>query len=309
MIRGRFKVKTQLMIVFSGLLFMLIASFLLLNINFLKSYYLRDKEKQFQEMYEALNQATVDGDLADEDTYMELVHLAEKYNLYFLVSDASSGIFYTNVHDKDSLSNQMLRYYIEQDFLQGQDELSLDDSTEGEDDQSQGETNTGKTEESQSKKGPEDKEGNSKKIISSEDNYSLIQTKDPVNNTDYLEMYGKCQDESAFIVRSPLESIEESVAISNQFFIAIGCTLMVIILFFFVFLKLQYFLDVLLKHLFLYLYYLNLFAVGDFLFFLLEVYLGQHFQQLILLSFLLLLLFLQRFFWLLLLLLLLLLVR
>ena len=232
MIRGRFKVKTQLMIVFSGLLFMLIASFLLLNINFLKSYYLRDKEKQFQEMYEALNQATVDGDLADEDTYMELVHLAEKYNLSFLVSDASSGIFYTNVHDKDSLSNQMLRYYIEQDFLQGQDELSLDDSTEGEDDQSQGETNTGKTEESQSKKGPEDKEGNSKKIISSEDNYSLIQTKDPVNNTDYLEMYGKCQDESAFIVRSPLESIEESVAISNQFFIAIGCTLMVIILFF-----------------------------------------------------------------------------
>ncbi len=235
MIRGRFKVKTQLMIVFSGLLFMLIASFLLLNINFLKSYYLRDKEKQFQEMYEALNEATASGNLADEDTYMELVHLAEKYNLSFLITDASSGIFYTNVHDKDSLSNQMLRYYIEQDFLQEQEEVEAADSTDQDSSQDQSQdqnaASDGKDQKKQGEKEPDDKSKSSKQILSSDDNYSVIQTKDPVNNTDYLEMCGKCEDESAFIVRSPLESIEESVAISNQFFIAIGCTLMVVILF------------------------------------------------------------------------------
>lgn len=233
MIRGRFKVKTQLMIVFSGLLALLVLAFLFLNINFLKSYYLRDKEGQFQEMYEALNKATTNGQLEDEDTYMELVHLAEKYNLSFLVTDASSGIFYTNVHDKDSLSNQMLRHYIEQDFLEDQAESNeqTQDSEETQDD-SHSQSDNG--DEKSSKDQPEifeKKDGSTKKILSNEDNYCVIQTKDPVNNTDYLEMYGKCDDTSGFIVRSPLESIEESVAISNRFFLAIGCFLMVVILF------------------------------------------------------------------------------
>lgn len=181
-------VKVQLMVMFTGLLVCLVAAFLVLNIKFLEPYYINDKENQFVEMYEQFNKALEKNSLEDGDTYSELIHLAEKNNSSFLIVEASTGTIYTNVHNKEMLSNQLLGYFIN------------------------------RTQEEQ-------------KNLITRDNYEINQSKDPVSKTDYIEMWGKFDDGSQFLLRSPLESIKDSVAISNRFFLAIGFTLILISIF------------------------------------------------------------------------------
>lgn len=41
--------------------------------------------------------------------------------------------------------------------------------------------------------------------------------------TDYIEMWGVFGDGSHFLIRSPLESIQESASISNRFLLGMGC--------------------------------------------------------------------------------------
>lgn len=66
------------------------------------------------------------------------------------------------------------------------------------------------------------------KALQRTENYQLTQSKDPWNKIEYIEMWGKFGDGSLFLLRSPLESIKESVAIFNRFLFSIGSVIMVI---------------------------------------------------------------------------------
>lgn len=66
------------------------------------------------------------------------------------------------------------------------------------------------------------------KVLESTDEYQLNQSHDVWNKTDYIEMWGSFRDGSQFLIRSPLESIRESAAISNRFLIYIGCSMLVV---------------------------------------------------------------------------------
>lgn len=70
------------------------------------------------------------------------------------------------------------------------------------------------------------------KILESTDYYQLAQSKDPWNQTDYIEMWGTFDNGNSFLIRSPLESIKESASISNRFLLYIGCTTVVLCLVF-----------------------------------------------------------------------------
>lgn len=62
-------------------------------------------------------------------------------------------------------------------------------------------------------------------VLERTDDYELMQSRDPWNKTDYIEMWGSFDNGNQFLLRSPLESIKESAAISNRFLIYIGCVL------------------------------------------------------------------------------------
>ena len=62
-------------------------------------------------------------------------------------------------------------------------------------------------------------------ILESTDAYQMLQAKDPWNETEYLVMWGNFEDGSQFLMRSPLESMRESAAISNRVLIYIGSVL------------------------------------------------------------------------------------
>ncbi len=62
-------------------------------------------------------------------------------------------------------------------------------------------------------------------ILESTDAYQMLHSRDPWNETEYLVMWGNFEDGSQFLMRSPLESMRESAAISNRFLIYIGSVL------------------------------------------------------------------------------------
>lgn len=70
------------------------------------------------------------------------------------------------------------------------------------------------------------------KVLKSTDEYQLNQSHDVWNKTDYIEMWGTFSEGSKFLIRSPLESIRESAAISNRFLIYIGCVMLAVFVLF-----------------------------------------------------------------------------
>lgn len=59
-------------------------------------------------------------------------------------------------------------------------------------------------------------------IIEKTDSYLIQKNKDRFAQMYYLEMWGILDNGNCFIIRSPLESISDSVAISNRFFALVG---------------------------------------------------------------------------------------
>lgn len=59
-------------------------------------------------------------------------------------------------------------------------------------------------------------------------NYVISQSHDRFQKTDFLELWGKLDNGEFYIVRCPLESIAESAAISNQFYIYIGLAVILV---------------------------------------------------------------------------------
>lgn len=66
------------------------------------------------------------------------------------------------------------------------------------------------------------------KVLKSTDDYRISQSWDPWNQNYYIEMWGYLSDGSQFLIRSPLEGIRESAAISNRFLIYIGSVLILL---------------------------------------------------------------------------------
>ena len=64
-------------------------------------------------------------------------------------------------------------------------------------------------------------------LVETED-YQINQSRDPISKVEYIEMWGKLNDGSQFLFRSPLDSIKDSVNISNRFFLYIGSILILI---------------------------------------------------------------------------------
>ncbi|WP_448862466.1 sensor histidine kinase [Dorea sp.] len=176
--------KTQMSMVFVGLLICLVAAFMIINGRFLEPYYIRNKESRFIELYENLNNVSNDDDWDAKKKNDSLLHFAEKNNISYLVIEKDSDV-HTNVHDKNMLKNQLMGYFLNQ----AQKESS---------------------------------------VLKSTDNYQITRSWDPWNQNYYIEMWGNLDDGSQFLLRSPVESIKESAAISNRFLLYIGSILIVI---------------------------------------------------------------------------------
>lgn len=65
-------------------------------------------------------------------------------------------------------------------------------------------------------------------ILEKTEHYQTQVNRDAMKNRDYIEIWGNLPDGRDFIIQTPLESIKESVAISNRFFLYIGAGVILI---------------------------------------------------------------------------------
>lgn len=66
------------------------------------------------------------------------------------------------------------------------------------------------------------------KVLEDTEEYTIYRSEDLWNHTNYVEMWGQFKNGNRFLLRSPLESIHESVQISNRFLQYIGIIMIVI---------------------------------------------------------------------------------
>ena len=73
-----------------------------------------------------------------------------------------------------------------------------------------------------------DKQKTKEKILVQEDDYVIQQVSDRFAGMEYVESWGQLKNGCYFLIRTPLESIRESVSISNSFYLYVGITIIVI---------------------------------------------------------------------------------
>ncbi len=66
------------------------------------------------------------------------------------------------------------------------------------------------------------------KVLKQEDHYVVQQVHDRFAGMDYVECWGELSSGNFFLIRSPLESIRESVSISNDFYFFVGVCIILI---------------------------------------------------------------------------------
>ncbi len=67
-----------------------------------------------------------------------------------------------------------------------------------------------------------DEDGGKGRVLKQGDDYTIQQSHDRFAGMDYVECWGKLDDDHYFIIRTPLESIRESANLSNKFYFVVG---------------------------------------------------------------------------------------
>lgn len=65
-------------------------------------------------------------------------------------------------------------------------------------------------------------------VLAEENSYEILKTVDSWNSSEYIEMWGMFTNGDLFIIRSPLESIRDSVTVANQFLLRVGGVMVII---------------------------------------------------------------------------------
>lgn len=166
----------------------------LINNTFLENYYIREKQKNVENAYYEIEACLTSG-LSEDEVLVQLGKMSERYVINYLVVDSQASAVYTQNKDYEMLLTILNQYVY-------------------------------------------GRRGNHDEILKELNNntnfYRVFINKDDRFNTNYLELWGYFQKGDYYLViRSPIESIQESVALSNRFFayvsvavIAISCVVM-----------------------------------------------------------------------------------
>lgn len=171
-------IKRQIATIFIGLVIAILFISLLINGQYLGKYYIANKQAKLIDVYKELNTAAENGSLTAEDTIERLNEKVEVGNLSFVVMPKEAGASGLTATPNVQKEKELMTQLA--GYLLGINQQSG-------------------------------------KLLEKSDNYEIHSSKDAKNGEEYLEMWGVLADGSHFILRSPLESIRQSVSLSNRF--------------------------------------------------------------------------------------------
>ena len=182
--------KHQISVLFIGLLLLSIFSITLINGLFLEKYYVSKKVEVLQEAKELLSQMNLDDILeydtdsdedssdASEEIPDEVERSSSRNNLtWIIVNEENSGYYYWGENNMSKMLRSKLFGYIN----------DLDQDMER------------------------------SHVLKKTDNCMMWQVHDRFAGMEYVECWGQFGKGYYFLIRSPLESMKESAAISNSF--------------------------------------------------------------------------------------------
>ena len=175
-------IRRQISVIFIGLVCAVLLLAVLINSQFLENFYVHNKKETLINVYKELDEAAEENELTTEETRAELGELVESGNITFVVIDQMNEQTITATPN-DIKAREMTTQLI--GYLLNRIQV----------------------------------EG---KIYESNKEYQIHKTFDRINGGEYIEMWGFLEGGQAFLLRSPLESIRESVMLANEFLIYIG---------------------------------------------------------------------------------------
>ena len=187
-------IKHQITFTFIGLLFLSILTISVINGAFLEKYYVSKKTETLLEAKEVLSQINTDSMTEDdveseqEDLSSEIIQASSRNNLTWVVVNEDNTKYLCWPENEDQLRSKLFFGYAS--------DLDMDNG-----------------------KGT---------ILKQTDNCVVQQVYDRFVGMDYVECWGKFDNGNYFLIRSPLESIQESANISNKFYFFVGIVIIVI---------------------------------------------------------------------------------
>lgn len=183
--------KHQITFTFIGLLLLSVLAITLINGIFLEKYYVSRKKEVLLEAKEVLAQIDVDEVVHDDGTEEELpsqiAQSGSRNNLTWVLINSDNTKYICWPENEDQLRNKLFFGYAS----------NLDDDKV------------------------------KSKILESTDDYVVQQVHDRFVGMDYVECWGVFDNGNYFLIRSPLESIRESAAISNKFYFFVGALIII----------------------------------------------------------------------------------
>ncbi len=153
------------------------------NTILLGKYYLWNKENSIYDAYLQYNEAAEEGLLATDEFDVAWQRICSRYNISVIILDADSQIVKYSGDDRDFLMRQLMDHFFDTNLSgEKQDE----------------------------------------KILREADNYTMQIGQDSRMGTEYVELWGVLDNGNLFLIRSAVESINESVRISNRFLLYTG---------------------------------------------------------------------------------------
>ena len=178
-------IRRQIAAIFIGVMIVIMLLTLFVNTQFLSTYYTHHKQKALMGVYERIEEVLARRDTSYEEMIEELGAITEVGNMMFVIVSEQTQNILT------STSNARQTEEMKAQLLGYM--LMIN--------QSQGE------------------------LLKESEDYQIFRAFDRMNGDEYLEIWGYLSDGSACIIRTPQESIRESVGISNQFLINITIVL------------------------------------------------------------------------------------
>ena len=170
-------IKRQIATTFIGLVVAIMLISTLINSQFLGRYYISYKQSTLIDVYENMQQAVKHNGSSYENMAEELSEVVEVGNIAFVIMSGNGQHLITST--SNDRQTEEIRSQLMGYLLN---------------------INQGKGE-----------------LLKEKENYQIRSAEDVINGDEYIEMWGYLTDGSAFILRTPLESIRESVALSNRF--------------------------------------------------------------------------------------------
>lgn len=181
-------IKRQIAFIFIGLVVSMMLLAVLGNSQFLERYYVYNKQSTLISVYKTMEAALAKGMNSYEDLAEELSEAVEVGNIAMVIVSSENQSILTSTSNDRETQIMVSQLF---GYLVNKN-------------QEQGQ------------------------LLAESETYQIHSAKDKVAGTEYIEMWGYLSDQSLFIIRSPLESIHESVMLSNRFFLYMMTVLVVV---------------------------------------------------------------------------------